>query len=462
MLSLFSDGLFWHPQNEAPIPIKKNPLEDLDKYLSSYLDQINSGAIEVLQDDPKLPTLLHFAVKNDMKKLIQTLLTHPGGVQMATMTNSDGLNAREMAVHAGNLELAKLLKDPKMPRQNYEYPVLKSQPNEPEKVTEERQRYEFLPSSSQNPITHRQSTNDLNETFVKSNGDIFNNSMNQDYIYDIPRKVEQWYVVPPAPRPVDPKLKLKYVSMHKPSPEVPKVKSSLSSPQSRQELLESLRKDSPHEDLPEPSQDASAPYVNIDEPKSPLDIVKPFPMIVVQNDQKNSPEDRLRSEFTQVQTQLITGQINLAEAEVKYEEWKSSLLYTLASDLSRAETEALTKKFEEMIETTRRNEKECSEEKSFRKKFRKLMKSSSKEAKKKTDAKYSTLPSMPLGLKKPRTVSASNFPTSPSYEIPPPRNKSSSVSENSRHSDSESSSTNSSFDLVKHHSYDNNNVISSD
>ena len=97
----FTDGLYWHPQNENPIVIKKDPIVDLDKYLSCYLNQFNAGAIEV-QDDPKLPTFMHFAVKHEMKELIKTLLNLPGGTQMSTMVNNDGLNARDLAVQNGN------------------------------------------------------------------------------------------------------------------------------------------------------------------------------------------------------------------------------------------------------------------------------------------------------------------------------------------------------------------------
>ena len=174
--------------------IKKDPIGDLDKYLSCYLNQFRAGAIEI-QDDTKLPTFLHFAVKYGMKELIKTLLNLPGGPQMATMTNSDGLNARDLAVHSGNLELANLLKDPKIPRQNYEFPVLKSKRSSQEE--------EQGLSSEINSIValdaDRQSQQKL---------DYLNNQNEDEYLYDIPRKVEQCYVVPPAPRPVE-KVKMK-------------------------------------------------------------------------------------------------------------------------------------------------------------------------------------------------------------------------------------------------------------
>ena len=52
-----------------------------------------------------------------------------GGIQMASMVNEDGLNARDLAIHGGHLELAKLLKNggdqPQQQPRDYEFPVLK-------------------------------------------------------------------------------------------------------------------------------------------------------------------------------------------------------------------------------------------------------------------------------------------------------------------------------------------------
>merc|ERR1719273_805121 len=65
------NGLYWHPQNESKIVIRKDPIVDLDKYLSCYLNQFSGGAIEV-QEDAQVPTFMHFAVKHGMKELIKT------------------------------------------------------------------------------------------------------------------------------------------------------------------------------------------------------------------------------------------------------------------------------------------------------------------------------------------------------------------------------------------------------
>ena len=219
--------MFWQPELENQVMIKPDFMVELDKYLSAYLNRISSGEIEIL--DPNLPTLLHFAIKNNMKSVAQSILKLPGGPQMASMTNQDGLNAREMAVHVGNLDMAKLLKDPELPRQNYEFSVLSQRSN---------------------------SMQDNNESY-----------------YDIPRKFEQCYAVPPPPRPVElqqqPKpcpKKHKYVSMGK-SP--PKSNSSnqeerpQSAPQPRQELIQSLLDSTctSAEDLFEPHL-----YINLDDP----------------------------------------------------------------------------------------------------------------------------------------------------------------------------------------------------
>ena len=451
--------MYWHPQNDSPIVIKKDPIGDLDKYLSCYLNQFRAGAIEI-QDDTKLPTFLHFAVKYGMKELIKTLLNLPGGPQMATMTNSDGLNARDLAVHSGNLELANLLKDPKIPRQNYEFPVLKSKRSSQEE--------EQGLSSDFNSIValdaDRQSQHKL---------DYLNNQNEDEYLYDIPRKVEQCYVVPPAPRPVE-KVKMKYVTMAPRSPQDPIILPGVPPPlpQSRHELLSDLRKSSSIEEiLPEPEKQPLQPpprpvNVSIDNseaatasepPKSPLlDIVNPFPLTYVScNEQTNSPKDQLKAEFLQVQSQLIKGQISLVEAENKFEEWKASLLYTLVTETEPTAVAQLSKQWEKMLTTAQKNADEStvkidqSNEKSLRKKFTKLIKSGGK--KKIADSKYSTLPSMPLRLKN-RHKSATSVPTvvSPAESQPDMlRNKSCSISVSetgSRLSDSDSTCSSAAFE----------------
>ena len=44
---------------------------------------------------------------------------------MASMNSKDGLNARDLAIHAGHLELAKLFKANSDQPRDYEFPVLK-------------------------------------------------------------------------------------------------------------------------------------------------------------------------------------------------------------------------------------------------------------------------------------------------------------------------------------------------
>ena len=450
--------------------IKKDPIGDLDKYLSCYLNQFRAGAIEI-QDDTKLPTFLHFAVKYEMKELIKTLLNLPGGPQMATMTNSDGLNARDLAVHSGNLELANLLKDPKIPRQNYEFPVLKSK-----RSSQEEEQYLSSDFNSTAAVL-----DDLSIRESQQKLDYLNNQNEDEYLYDIPRKVEQCYVVPPAPRPVE-KFKMKYVTMTPRSPQdpiipLPGVPPPL--PQSRHELLSDLRKSSSIEEiLPEPEKQPLQPpqppsrpvNVSIDNseanssepPKSPLldtCIVNPFPLTYVpQNEQKSSAQakDRLKTELSQVQSQLIKGQISLVEAENKFEEWKASLLYTLVTETEPTAVAQLSKQWEKMLTSAQKNADEStlkidqSNEKSLRKKFTKLIKSGGK--KKNADSKYSTLPSMPLRLKN-RHKSATSVPTvvSPAESQPDMllRNKSCSISVSetgSRHSDSDSTCSSAAFE----------------
>ena len=55
---------------------KKSSLQELDQYLSSYLEQMHSGSIEIR--NKKCPTLLHYAAKHGMTKLAGTILSLPG------------------------------------------------------------------------------------------------------------------------------------------------------------------------------------------------------------------------------------------------------------------------------------------------------------------------------------------------------------------------------------------------
>lgn len=388
-------GLFWSPQSEIPLKLDRNPLLDLDAYLSTYLKQ--NGAIEVM-DDPKLPTLLHFAVRHNMSHLVQTLIGLPGGRQMATMTNDDGLNAREMAVHAGNLPLANLLKDPKIPRQNYELPVLR---------TESR-------LSTSSSLDLKKASSPVEESF-----------------YDIPRKVEQCYVVPPAPRPVESTNKVKYVKMNKCPSEVS------SSPMSRQDLLKPLLlKSTSMDNLPEPII-AGNLYMNQDEPKSPLDIINPFPPFSPKSKVEEGPTsvffDRLKAEFSQVQFAAGKGQMSLADLQTKFAEWQKGPFYESARKSHAVQVDELISQWDELIN----RQKSLDSDLSFRKKFRKLIKNS----KKKNDPKYSTLPSMPMRLKRARAASATLAETKCDNSTDQSRSKSCSVSEASPDSDASSNSS---------------------
>lgn len=148
--------------------------------------QLNQGSIEI--KDKRSPTLIHYAAKNGMKKVAETLLAQPGGLQMASISNSDGLNARELAVQASHLELAKIFKDPERVLHDYEYPVLRPLPHE-------RRRHCSLNGGQKTAASNVKST--------QSEPPISNAAAkNSDYFYDVPRKSEAFYVIPPPPRPV--------------------------------------------------------------------------------------------------------------------------------------------------------------------------------------------------------------------------------------------------------------------
>ena len=97
-----------------------NQLHELDRTLSQYLEQLHSGFIQLDGKDRNCPTLLHFAAKQQMTQVVTQLLKLPdlGGLQMSSILNQDGLSPRDLAVQAGNLELAKLLKNPDTAHRN--------------------------------------------------------------------------------------------------------------------------------------------------------------------------------------------------------------------------------------------------------------------------------------------------------------------------------------------------------
>ena len=127
---------------------------------------------------------------------------------MSTMTNTDALNARDLAIQNGNLDLATLLKDPKIPRQNYKFSVLKSKNFQQETEMQ-------VNSKNSLPNTYLNNLPLPKETTESRRQEIFNSNDHEEnpYLYDVPRRVENCYVVPPAPRPVEAaNFKLKYFS----------------------------------------------------------------------------------------------------------------------------------------------------------------------------------------------------------------------------------------------------------
>ena len=414
-------------QQTGIIQIRKNPLQDIDQYLSSYLEQMNSGSIEI--KNKKVPTLLHYAGKHGMIKLARTIFQLPGGLQMASMVNEDGLNARDLAIHAGHLDLAKLLKansdQPQQPR-DYEFPVLR----------------QFTP-----PMSPMSDTNSY---------------------YDIPRNSEQFYVVPPPPRPVEAKKgqnnSTSYVPMLPKMPaksENPDSHSiernecsksedvknnndinvrpiiraqSLSKeagpqqppnqPQSRQELIMSLKKTRSlevlHDDIPslygkvgmekdKMSLDFESNKIILDkkplliddskEPKSPLSIVTPFPVITVASKRSENTKSlygETQEELINIQNMFKKGELTLQQVESKFEVWKSRPDVMTASTNHKTEVEDMKKDWENVRKNLKKNDNDS---------LLKRMKNRKKKSL--SDLKFSTLPSMPLRLRKPSRSTSS-------------------------------------------------------
>ena len=134
---------------------------------------------------------------------------------------------------------------------------------------------------------------------------------------------------------------------------------------------------------------------------------------------------------------------------MKFEEWKSSLMYTLVKEIDPLAVDQLTKQWEEILDQKNlSNEvvKSESNDKSLRKKFTKLIKSNRKKSVTPENTKYSTLPSMPLRLKKAKAISATSIAARPMQDSQPVplsqiRNKSCSISEASQNSDQVSESS---------------------
>ena len=136
---------------------------------------------------------------------------------------------------------------------------------------------------------------------------------------------------------------------------------------------------------------------------------------------------------------------------MKFKEWKTSLSYTLVQGTDPMVIGQLSKQWEDMIAEQKnigdQAKIDANNEKSFRKKFTKLIKSGKKKTTSTDSSKYSTLPSMPLRLKKAKTASMTSVVAEPQPQI---RNKSCSVSETSRNSDDSESSSFSSSPYEKH------------
>ena len=334
-----------------------NQLHELDRTLSQYLEQLHSGFIQLDGKDRNCPTLLHFAAKQQMTQVVTQLLKLPdlGGLQMSSILNQDGLSPRDLAVQAGNLELAKLLKNPDKPKQNYELPVLKAKSED---------------------------------------------------LYDIPRQVENCYVVPPPPRPVlksKSQIKEAYLPMQPTrklsseteteKPEKPKlIIDEPPRPQSRQEFMKSLFKDEVGSEDSNSSSNGSGKVKaeNSDgcesQPKSPL-IVKPFPMIVPQ--EKKSLEESTECQLQEIELKIQNKQMNFKTLDEKFRSWQNRPDVIFADGTS--EVESLKKRWMDLFEKFPNPNEDKRKDKSW--KFFKKSK------------KYSTLPSMPFRKKSNSTNS---------------------------------------------------------
>jgi len=356
-LSLEIGGFKWHPDCNSTIKVVANQLHELDRTLSQYLEQLHSGFIQLDGKDRNCPTLLHFAAKQQMTQVVTQLLKLPdlGGLQMSSILNQDGLSPRDLAVQAGNLELAKLLKNPDKPKQNYELPVLKAKSED---------------------------------------------------LYDIPRQVENCYVVPPPPRPVlksKSQIKEAYLPMQPTrklsseteteKPEKPKlIIDEPPRPQSRQEFMKSLFKDEVGSEDSNSSSNGSGKVKaeNSDgcesQPKSPL-IVKPFPMIVPQ--EKKSLEESTECQLQEIELKIQNKQMNFKTLDEKFRSWQNRPDVIFADGTS--EVESLKKRWMDLFEKFPNPNEDKRKDKSW--KFFKKSK------------KYSTLPSMPFRKKSNSTNS---------------------------------------------------------
>ncbi len=138
------------------------------------------------------PSIIHFAAKHGMKQLAEAALSLPGGHDVATVSNDNGLNARDLALSSGHIDMAKMLKKEEPPQNrnqlhDYEYPLLRPP--------------SLFPRSEANTASM------MSELSIRSEPPAASNKTNStgDYFYDVPRSAEAAYVIPPPPRPIEAK-----------------------------------------------------------------------------------------------------------------------------------------------------------------------------------------------------------------------------------------------------------------
>ena len=141
--------------------------------------------------------------------------------------------------------------------------------------------------------------------------------------------------------------------------------------------------------------------------------MNPFPLTTVENEQKILlPHEKLHNDLSEVLLKVKRGQIrSRSEAEVKYEEWKSRPQFLKAGQMHPKELESLTEQWENMIATFQQQPNPevavSADPNSAAKKGKNSFLQKIK------NSKYSTLPSMPLRLKFPRSLSTHSIPDPP-------------------------------------------------
>ena len=249
-------------------------------------------------------------------------------------------------------------------------------------------------NSTNNSSNHYVSFKPKDTTEASQRKKSFNSNHHEENpnLYDFLKKFENSCFVPPALMPLDAAIfKPRYLKMTRPIQieNGNKITATLP-PQSRQEFLSSLRKSLSIEYLPElemkPPKPATTPtFATVDklesvtseqtEPKSSLiDIVNPLPLIVPKTEHRSSsPKHRLTTKFSEAQSQFCNGQITVSEAEFKFEELKSSLMYTV---VEKADPEAVDKRMKQWEDIISQKDKVKYKlnKKSLYKKFSKFIK----------------------------------------------------------------------------------------